>query len=145
MLAEALKMATTIASKSPVGMLNAVIKVQCVGMYLCVWGDLRKESCSWSFPLSSIFAVSICLFFDLPPPINIDHALILFYLAIHLFPLPGSAVAGTKVNLLYARDHSVEEGLRYIRTWNSAMLQTKDLAAAVQATMAKQKPVFAKL
>ncbi len=35
------------------------------------------------------------------------------------------AVAGTKMNLIYSRDHSIKEGLEYVLTWNSAMLQTK--------------------
>ncbi|KAL1926528.1 hypothetical protein VTP01DRAFT_5649 [Rhizomucor pusillus] len=35
------------------------------------------------------------------------------------------AVIGTKHNLNYSRDHSVAEGLSYILTWNSAMLNTE--------------------
>ncbi|RKP18812.1 enoyl-CoA hydratase [Rozella allomycis CSF55] len=37
------------------------------------------------------------------------------------------AVMGTKRNLVYSRDHSVEEGLEYVKTWNHGMLQTKVL------------------
>ena len=33
------------------------------------------------------------------------------------------AVAGTKHNLIYARDHSVADGLNYVATWNAACLQ----------------------
>ena len=35
------------------------------------------------------------------------------------------AVIGTKDNLVYARDHSVAEGLKYEATWNMVMLQTE--------------------
>ena len=35
------------------------------------------------------------------------------------------AVIGTKDNLIYARDHSVAEGLKYEATWNMVMLQTE--------------------
>ena len=79
------------------------------------------------------------------------------------------AVQGSKVILNYSRDHSVDEGLEYVvsgntqhglfsissdstsllpplqLTWNSAMLQTEDIAKAVQAAMAKEQPVFSKL
>ena len=81
------------------------------------------------------------------------------------------AVQGSKVILNYSRDHSVDEGLEYVvsanvqhrlfliefsftsllfllplqLTWNSAMLQTEDIAKAVQAAMTKEQPVFSKL
>eukprot|EP00455_Lapot_gusevi_P026869 TRINITY_DN2835_c0_g1_i1.p1 TRINITY_DN2835_c0_g1~~TRINITY_DN2835_c0_g1_i1.p1 ORF type:complete len:299 (+),score=97.65 TRINITY_DN2835_c0_g1_i1:59-898(+) len=55
------------------------------------------------------------------------------------------AVVGTKHVLNYSRDHSIEEGLRYVATWNMAMLQSKDLLEAVQASMEKRKPIFSKL
>ncbi|KAK2510451.1 hypothetical protein Q9233_017727 [Columba guinea] len=58
------------------------------------------------------------------------------------------AVQGTKVNLLFSRDHSVPEGLRYVATWNMAMLQTEDILKSVQASMDKKGPEdvpFAKL
>jgi len=56
------------------------------------------------------------------------------------------AVWGTKMNLNYARDHSTADGLNYVATWNAGMLQTNDIAVAVQASFAKQSsPVFAKL
>jgi Delta3,5-Delta2,4-dienoyl-CoA isomerase len=37
------------------------------------------------------------------------------------------AIVGTKVNLNYARDHSVKESLEYQATWSSSMLQSEDL------------------
>ncbi|WP_374349151.1 crotonase/enoyl-CoA hydratase family protein [Chitinimonas sp.] len=49
---------------------------------------------------------------------------------------------GLKENLLYARDHSVEEGLRYVATWNAAMLISKDLEAAAMAHVMKETPKF---
>ncbi|XP_062454280.1 delta(3,5)-Delta(2,4)-dienoyl-CoA isomerase, mitochondrial [Rhea pennata] len=48
------------------------------------------------------------------------------------------AVQGTKVNLVYARDHPVAEGLRYAATWNMSMLQTEDILKLVQATLEKK-------
>ncbi|KAM6289228.1 delta(3,5)-Delta(2,4)-dienoyl-CoA isomerase, mitochondrial [Aegotheles albertisi] len=58
------------------------------------------------------------------------------------------AVQGTKVNLVYARDHPVPEGLRYVATWNMCMLQSEDLPKSAQAAMEKKGPEdvpFAKL
>jgi enoyl-CoA hydratase len=52
------------------------------------------------------------------------------------------AVRGTKEMLLYARDHSVEEGLNYIATWNAAMLISNDLSEAFAAQMAKRPASF---
>ncbi|XP_074872382.1 delta(3,5)-Delta(2,4)-dienoyl-CoA isomerase, mitochondrial-like isoform X4 [Carettochelys insculpta] len=58
------------------------------------------------------------------------------------------AVQGTKVNLLYSRDHSVPESLRYMATWNMSMLQTEDLVKSAQAALEKKSTkdiVYAKL
>ncbi len=52
------------------------------------------------------------------------------------------AVAGTKVSLTYARDHSVDEGLEQIASWNGGMLRPEDLMGAMQARMAKKEAVF---
>jgi enoyl-CoA hydratase/carnithine racemase len=49
---------------------------------------------------------------------------------------------GLKENLLYARDHSVEEGLRYVATWNAAMLISKDLEAAAMSHIMKEPAKF---
>lgn len=49
------------------------------------------------------------------------------------------AVRGSKEMLLYARDHSVAEGLNYIATWNSGMLSQMDLQAGMQAQMEKRQ------
>ncbi|KAM9811923.1 delta(3,5)-Delta(2,4)-dienoyl-CoA isomerase, mitochondrial isoform X1 [Syngnathus typhle] len=48
------------------------------------------------------------------------------------------AVQGTKVNLIYSRDHSVAEGLDYMATWNMSMLQTADVMKSAQASMEKK-------
>lgn len=55
------------------------------------------------------------------------------------------AVTGTKAVLLRSRDMSVEQGLDYVATWNSAMLLSDDLTEAISAHTQKRKPVFAKL
>ncbi|MEY4430034.1 MAG: hypothetical protein RLZZ182_2723 [Pseudomonadota bacterium] len=52
------------------------------------------------------------------------------------------SIRGTKEMLNYSRDHSVADGLNYIATWNSAMLMSSDLMAAMMASMAKQTPQF---
>ena len=43
------------------------------------------------------------------------------------------AIRGTKEMLLYARDHSVADGLNYVATWNAAMLSQRDVMAALAA------------
>ena len=52
------------------------------------------------------------------------------------------SIRGTKEMLNYTRDHSVEDGLNFIATWNAAMILSEDLAIAVQSSMTKQKPEF---
>lgn len=48
------------------------------------------------------------------------------------------AVQGTKINLIYSRDHSVDESLHYMASWNMSMLQTQDIMKSVQAAMEKK-------
>ncbi|GFR86620.1 delta(3,5)-Delta(2,4)-dienoyl-CoA isomerase, mitochondrial-like [Elysia marginata] len=55
------------------------------------------------------------------------------------------AVQGSKVNLVYSRDHSVSEGLDYNAKWNMVMLQSEDVMKAASATLNKTKAVFSKL
>ncbi|XP_037631922.1 delta(3,5)-Delta(2,4)-dienoyl-CoA isomerase, mitochondrial-like isoform X1 [Sebastes umbrosus] len=58
------------------------------------------------------------------------------------------AVQGTKINLVYSRDHSVVEGLNYMATWNMSMLQTQDVMKSAAAAMEKKSPktiAFSKL
>jgi len=52
------------------------------------------------------------------------------------------AVTGTKAMISYMRDHAVNDGLEYVATWNSAMLQSNDLRVAIAAHMSKQTPEF---
>ncbi|ELV13968.1 delta(3,5)-Delta(2,4)-dienoyl-CoA isomerase, mitochondrial [Tupaia chinensis] len=61
-----------------------------------------------------------------------------FALAAEISSKSPVAVQGTKVNLVYARDHSVAEGLKYMSTWNMSMLQTEDVVKSVQALMEKK-------
>jgi len=53
------------------------------------------------------------------------------------------AIRGTKEMIRFSRDHSVEDGLNYIATWNAAMLQSEDMQIAMAAHMSKQTPEFA--
>lgn len=57
------------------------------------------------------------------------------------------AIQGTKHHLNYARDHSVQESLHYMATWNAAMLQSNDMVVASMASMDRSAPppTFAKL
>ena len=43
------------------------------------------------------------------------------------------SIRGTKEMLLYTRDHSVQDGLNYIATWNAGMLSQQDLIAGITA------------
>ncbi|XP_061364179.1 delta(3,5)-Delta(2,4)-dienoyl-CoA isomerase, peroxisomal [Gastrolobium bilobum] len=55
------------------------------------------------------------------------------------------AVIGTKTVLLKSRDLTVDQGLDYVATLNSARLLSNDLTEAVKAQIQKRKPVFSKL
>ncbi|XP_068224121.1 delta(3,5)-Delta(2,4)-dienoyl-CoA isomerase, mitochondrial-like [Palaemon carinicauda] len=57
------------------------------------------------------------------------------------------AVQNTKTSLIYARDHSVQEGLDYMKLLNMTMLQSEDLRIAAMAQMSrdKKKPLFSHL
>ncbi|ELT88828.1 hypothetical protein CAPTEDRAFT_153757 [Capitella teleta] len=57
------------------------------------------------------------------------------------------AVTGSKVNLVYSRDHTVQEGLDFVASasWNGCMVQTKDVMEAVMASMQKSTAKFSKL
>lgn len=52
------------------------------------------------------------------------------------------AITGIKDVLAYSRDHSVEDGLAYVATWNAAMLQGDDPENAIRAVMTKQTAEF---
>lgn len=55
------------------------------------------------------------------------------------------AVHGTKVAMNYARDHSVDDGLEQIATWQSGMFQPGELMEAFSAKLEKRPPVWAPL
>ncbi|KAE9589318.1 hypothetical protein Lal_00000302 [Lupinus albus] len=55
------------------------------------------------------------------------------------------AVVGTKTVLLKSRDLTVDQGLDYVATMNSARLFSSDLTEAVAAHIQKRKPVYSKL
>ncbi|RWA12669.1 hypothetical protein EKO27_g2437 [Xylaria grammica] len=55
------------------------------------------------------------------------------------------AVQGTKDILNHSRDNSVADSLRYTAVWNSAMLQSNDVVAAMLSGIKKTKPRFEKL
>lgn len=52
------------------------------------------------------------------------------------------AVRGTKEMILYSRDHSVQDSLNYIATWNAGMLLSSDLKENIAAQMEQRKPDF---
>lgn len=52
------------------------------------------------------------------------------------------SVRGTKEMLNYTQNHSIEEGLNYVATWNAAMLFSNDVTEAMTASMQKRKPNF---
>ncbi|MFN8259490.1 MAG: crotonase/enoyl-CoA hydratase family protein [Chitinophagales bacterium] len=52
------------------------------------------------------------------------------------------SVRGTKRNIVFTRDHSVNESLEYMANWNSAFFYSNDLLAAFQASMTRQSPTF---
>ena len=52
------------------------------------------------------------------------------------------AVWGTKVAMNFARDHSVDEGLEQIATWQAGMFQPADMAEAFTAKAEKREPDF---
>ncbi|MGB3724137.1 MAG: crotonase/enoyl-CoA hydratase family protein [Glaciecola sp.] len=55
------------------------------------------------------------------------------------------AVAGCKEMINYTRDHSVEDSLKYMATWQSGMFQMPDVQEAMTASMEKRMPNFEEL
>ena len=52
------------------------------------------------------------------------------------------AVHGTKEMLNYSRDHSVQDSLNHMATWQSGMLRTTDTHEAMKASKEKRDPKF---
>ncbi|GAA0189497.1 crotonase/enoyl-CoA hydratase family protein [Fulvivirga kasyanovii] len=52
------------------------------------------------------------------------------------------SIRGTKEVLRYTRDHSVDDALNYMSTWNAAMLLSNDLLETFNATMEKREPKY---
>ncbi|HUH36956.1 MAG TPA: crotonase/enoyl-CoA hydratase family protein [Spongiibacteraceae bacterium] len=52
------------------------------------------------------------------------------------------AVRGTKQMLLYARDHSVADGLNHVATWNAGLLSSEDVTEAMTAQLEGRPPRF---
>uniref|UniRef100_A0A8C5KST4 Enoyl coenzyme A hydratase 1, peroxisomal n=1 Tax=Jaculus jaculus TaxID=51337 RepID=A0A8C5KST4_JACJA len=61
-----------------------------------------------------------------------------FALAAEISSKSPVAVQSSKINLLYSRDHPVDESLQYMASWNMSMLQTQDISKSIQATMEKK-------
>ena len=55
------------------------------------------------------------------------------------------AVVGCKKILEYSRDHSVQDGLEFVRNWNSFATQSSDFYNAIMGQIQKKKPEFPKL
>jgi enoyl-CoA hydratase/carnithine racemase len=51
-------------------------------------------------------------------------------------------IRGIKNVLNYSRDHTVEDGLRYIATLNASLLLSSDTQQAMQALMTRSQPTF---
>ncbi|MDG1482490.1 MAG: crotonase/enoyl-CoA hydratase family protein [Myxococcota bacterium] len=51
-------------------------------------------------------------------------------------------VRGIKQVLDYCADKSIKDGLQYVALWNTAFLQSDDLAEAISAFMERREPVF---
>jgi enoyl-CoA hydratase len=52
------------------------------------------------------------------------------------------SIRGTKDILHYTTEHSVDDALNYISTWNTAMLLSADPTEACKVTMEKRLPKF---
>jgi enoyl-CoA hydratase/carnithine racemase len=52
------------------------------------------------------------------------------------------AVHGTKRAILYARDHSVEDGLDQVAQYNALALQSPDVRTAMASALGRKKGTF---
>jgi len=63
-------------------------------------------------------------------------------LAVEIASKSPVAVQGTKLAMNYARDHSVDESLAWMRIWNQTHLLSEDMRKIGMAMMTKGKPEF---
>lgn len=63
-------------------------------------------------------------------------------LARHIVRHSPVAVQGTKASLLYARDHTVADGLDMIRLYNASALQGQDMVVGMKTRKKKQSPKY---
>ena len=52
------------------------------------------------------------------------------------------SIRGTKEVILYSREHSVEDGLTYVATWNAGLMISEDIKVALKAQRKNEAPVF---
>jgi enoyl-CoA hydratase len=52
------------------------------------------------------------------------------------------SIRGSKDVILYSREHSVEDGLNYVATWNAGMMMSEDIKTALKAQKKGEAPVF---
>lgn len=52
------------------------------------------------------------------------------------------AIRGTKEIINYTRNHSTEDSLNYVATWNAAMMFSQDVMEAAMSAMQKKEPKF---
>jgi len=55
------------------------------------------------------------------------------------------AMVGTKRMITYNRDHTIQDGLDYIATWNASALQAPDMMLAMKARLQKKTATYSKL
>lgn len=55
------------------------------------------------------------------------------------------AVAGTKAILNHSRDHTIQDGLDYVATWNSGQLLGEDLMKAATAALTRETVSFSEM
>ncbi len=52
------------------------------------------------------------------------------------------SIRGSKDVIRYSREHSVEDGLNYVATWNAGMMISEDIKTALRAQKRGERPVF---
>jgi len=52
------------------------------------------------------------------------------------------SIRGSKDVILYSHEHSVEDGLNYVATWNAAMMISEDIKIALRARSKGEVPLF---